>query len=66
MKEFIVTFKSSYQISPDDFKVYNPSMKVTEETTVKEIANFFIKHVKGQPVEITLIELENIKHNHPA
>ena len=40
MKEYIVTFKSSYQISPDDFKVYNPSMKVTETTTVKEIDDF--------------------------
>lgn len=59
MKEFVVTFKSSCQISPDDFKVYNPSIKVTETTTVKEIADFFCKHVKGSPVEVTLIELEN-------
>jgi len=29
-KEFVATFKSSYQISPDDFKVHNPAMKVTE------------------------------------
>ncbi len=58
MKEYIVTFKSSYQISPDDFKVYNPSMKVTETTTVKEIDDFFRKHVKVNPVEVTLIELE--------
>jgi len=58
MKEYIVTFKSSYQISPDDFKVYNPSMKVTETTTVKEIDDFFRKHVKITPVEVTLIELE--------
>lgn len=58
MKEYVVTFKSSYQISPDDFKVYNPSMKVTESTTVKEIADFFTKHVKGIPVEVTLVELE--------
>jgi hypothetical protein len=61
MKEFVVTFKSSYQISPDDFKVYNPSMKVTEATTVKEIADFFCKHVKGTPVEVTLIELEQLR-----
>lgn len=58
MNEFIATFKSSYQISPDDFKVYNPSMKVTETTTVKEIADFFCSHEKGISVEVTLIELE--------
>ena len=57
MEEFIVTFKSSYQISPDDFKVYNPTMKVTESTTVKEIADFFRSHVKNIEVEVTLIEL---------
>jgi hypothetical protein len=60
MSEFIATFKSSYQISPDDFKVYNPSMKVTETTTVKEIADFFRSHVKGINVEVTLIELEQL------
>ena len=58
MKEYVVTFKSSYQISPDDFKVYNPSMKVTESTTVRDIADFFTKHEAGMPVEVTLVELE--------
>jgi len=58
MKEFVVTFKTSQQISPDDWAVFNPSMKVTETTTVKEIADFFCKHVKGEPVEVRLIELQ--------
>lgn len=58
MKEFVVTFKTSQQISPDDWEVFNPSMKVSEETTVKEIADFFYKHVKGEAVEVKLIELQ--------
>ena len=58
MQEYVVTFKSSYQISPDDFKVYNPSMKVTENTTVKEIDGFYRRHVKSGTIEVTLIELE--------
>lgn len=58
MKEFVVTFKTSKQISPDDWGVFNPSMKVSEETTVKEIADFFCKHVKGEAVEVKLIELQ--------
>lgn len=58
MKEYIVTFKTSNQISFDDFKICNPSMKVTDETTVKEIADFYKKHIEGKPVELKLIELE--------
>jgi len=58
MKEFVVTFKTSRQISPDDWDVYNPSMKVTETTTVKEISDFFCKHIKREPVEVKLIELQ--------
>ena len=58
MKEFVVTFKTSQQISPDNWEVLNPSMKVNEETTVKEIADFFCKHIKREPVEVKLIELQ--------
>jgi hypothetical protein len=58
MKEFVVTFKTSHQISPNDWAVFNPSMKVTETTTVKEIADFFCKHVKGEAVEVKLMELQ--------
>ena len=58
MKEFVVTFKTSCQISPDDWKVINPSLKVNEYTTVKEIETFFRKHMKDVKTEITLIEME--------
>jgi hypothetical protein len=58
MKEFVVTFKTSCQISPDDWKVINPSLKVNENTTVKEIEAFFRKHMKDAKTEVTLIEME--------
>lgn len=59
MTEYIVTFTTSRQISEDRWDVYHPSMKVTEDTTVKEIDAFYHEHIpKGNMVEVTLIELE--------
>jgi len=64
MKEYVVTFKTSRQISFDDFEVYNPSMKVTEKTTVKEIADFYRRHLKDSCLQVKLIELEqSVIHN---
>lgn len=64
MKEYVVTFKTSRQISFDDFEVYNPSMKVTEKTTIKEIDDFYRRYVKGTCLQVTLIELEqSVIHN---
>lgn len=58
-REFIVTFQTSVQIAEDSWKVVNPSMKVTLETTVAEITAFFDKHSNRSnvPMEIKLIEL---------
>jgi hypothetical protein len=39
--EFAVTYKTAYQISPDDFAVVTPTLKVTKETTVGEILEWF-------------------------
>jgi len=58
MKEYVVTFKTSYQISPDDWDVYNPALKVNENTTVKEIEEFYRKHVKVGIMEVRLSGLE--------
>lgn len=56
-KEYVATFKSSIQISPDDFKVINPSMKVTGTTTIGEICDFFKKHNEHVSVEFKVIQL---------
>ena len=58
MKEYVVTFKISYQISPDDWDVCSPALKVNENTTVKEIEKFFRKHVKTGIMEVKLSDLE--------
>ena len=57
MKEYVVTFKTSCQISPDDWDVYSPALKVNENTTVKEIEEFFRKHVKIGTMEVRLSDL---------
>ncbi len=61
-KEYVVTFKTSEQISPDDFAVINPSLKVTETTTVKEIEDFYRKINKVGRLEVKLIELANLNN----
>ena len=58
MREYVVTFKTSCQISQDEWDVSNPSMKVTDSTTVQEIADFYCKHIKSSLVEVKLIQLE--------
>ncbi len=62
MKEYFVTFKHSYQISPDDWDVCNPALKVTNETTIGEIAEWFKKyHIVSPPMEVKIIELQTIE-----
>jgi len=58
MREFIATYKTSAQISPDDWDVYNPTLKVTEETTVKEILDWYRG---GSLMEVKLIEVQTIE-----
>ncbi len=57
MKEYVVTFRTSCQISPEDWDVYNPVLKVNEDTTVREIEEFFRKHVKEGIMEVRLSDL---------
>lgn len=57
MKEYIVTFKTSSQISHDEWVVLNPSMKVDENTTLKDIDNFYRKHHKDGFLQVVVIEL---------
>jgi hypothetical protein len=59
-KEYIVTFKTSSQISPDDWDVYNPCLKVTEETTVKDIEAFYRKYSPISIMQVSLIEVETL------
>lgn len=59
MEEFIATFKSSIQITEDHYKVINPTLKITEETTIKTISDWYEKTENRSdiPMELTIIKL---------
>ncbi len=42
-KEFCVIHRTSAQINENDYVTYNEVMKVNEETTIKEIVEWFYK-----------------------
>lgn len=56
-KEYYITFSYSVQISEDTWQVRNPSLKVTRETTVGDIEDFYRKYYKTTELEVKLIEL---------
>lgn len=62
-KEYVATFTTSVQISEDYWDVINPSLKVTPETTVKEIFDFQKKYNVNSESQIVLIPLENTPTN---
>ena len=43
-REYAVTFKTSRQVSPDDWELYWPVFKATSETTIREIEEWFLSH----------------------
>jgi hypothetical protein len=59
MKQFVATFKTSIQISPDDWKVINPSMLCNQNTTLGEIEHFVNSHNNIGILEFKVIELIN-------
>lgn len=61
MKEYVVTFRTGIQISPDDWDTITPSLKVTENTTVKEIEQFYRGNHGGGFMEVKLCEMQIAK-----
>lgn len=59
MKEYIATFSCSEQISECDYKIKNPTLKISEQTTIVEIDLFYRKFIKNGQMEIKIIELTN-------
>jgi len=57
-KEYIASFKNSRQISIDDWEVFHPSLKITEDTTIGEIDKWYRKMLGHQVLEVTIIQLE--------
>jgi len=60
MKEYVATFKTSYQISQCEWDVCNPSLKINEQTTIKEVNEFFSKNNGGQLMEVRITELQSL------
>ena len=58
MKEYSISFTTGEQISPDDFRTIHPTMKANENTTLKEIEDFFRKYEKIGRTEVRVSELE--------
>lgn len=61
MENYIATFKTGEQISPDDWAVINPSLKINENTTIGEINEWFKKKNGGKVMQVSIIELEEIE-----
>lgn len=57
-KEYVVSFNVTQQISPDDWEVITPSLKVTDNTTIGEIVSFYEKKCGKATVRFNLNELE--------
>ena len=56
-KEFVVTFTTSVRMTETEWVLRNPSMKITEETTICEIYKWFKKQTVAETMEIKIIEL---------
>jgi len=60
MKEYIATFETGCQITEDRYTVLNPSLKITDNTTIGEINKWFIKNNGGKIMQVDIIELETV------
>jgi len=60
--EYVATFKTSYQISPDDWDVSSPSLKIDSNTKISEVSKFFAKYSPDSPMEVKLIQLQNLNN----
>ena len=56
-KEYIVQFKDSRQVSPDDWENYTPTLKINGATTIKEIQDWYDSFKYKSKLEMRLIEL---------
>lgn len=66
MSEYIATYKAAQQISPDDFDVFHPTLKITDKTTIAEIKAWYRKANKVCLMEIRINELEELKGKEEA
>ena len=58
MKEFVVYFKESSQISPDDWTVFNEMKRFDENTTLKEVYEWAMRNRKTDMPQLTVNEIK--------
>jgi hypothetical protein len=56
-KQYVATFKTSIQISHDEWKVINPSMLCDENTKLKDIEKFVKENNCKGSMEVRITEL---------
>lgn len=65
-KEQVISFKKSQQISPDEWDVWTPSMKVIETNTIKEIVEWYLKHYSSNPVPVNGLSINELETAPPV
>ena len=58
--KYIATYKTSAQISPDDFAVFNPTLELSDDTTIGEIKRWHESRERNTQMEVTIIEVEQV------
>lgn len=56
--EYIAQYKVSNQISQYDFNVMHKTLKITDDTTMKEIRNWCKEDFTNSPIEVRLIQIQ--------
>lgn len=60
-REYVASFKASRQIGPEDWESYRPVLKLTDNTTVGEIRDWYLNqlpnNVNKDKVKLDGIEL---------
>jgi hypothetical protein len=57
--EFIAQHKVSYQISQDEWDVSHRTLKITDETTIKELLNWYREFDKKSNLEVRVIQIQD-------
>lgn len=68
-REYVAIAKKSGQISPDDFDVWDETLKLTDETTIGQIREWYLNHFgtyekdkdKVKMIGIRISQLESYK-----
>lgn len=59
--EFIAQFETSEQYTEQNWRVRTPTMNVTENTTIKELLNWYRLTEKVGHMEIKIIQTEKVE-----